>query len=482
MESLPIVTEDWTDESNTSTRKRWSWTNWTQDDTNLSYINNPRTTESKVGDDENNFIRRTTTDYRLLPNTTIAEYGLVDNVKIYDTDQTTVLKKVETDYNLSSVYVDKRIIGLPSETRSYGMDNSTLSLVSKMTYAYDEGDFSDTSLEQTITPIKHDSTYGASYIVGRANLTSTTRYDVTGTTSSVTSKVKYNTAGSPVAGISIDSDGNDRIIKTSYVDSFNDSSTPNTYAYATKLTNPNGNYSEVEYRYDIGANVWAESPGPNGNGTGKETVRTYDSLGRLDKQTLVNTGAYTRYEYPTSQIYGKVYSTVNDVTGNGVDSTDEVLSESWTDGAGRALKSRTEHPNSVGGYSGGFVEYNNLGQVTRSTTPTEINSSWAAVGDDSGNPNFLWTSQEYDWKGRTTREINTDGTDRLISYTGCGCAGGQVTTIQGELVPRDDIPTQNARRTQKVYSDILGRNYKTETMEWDGTTVYTTTTQKYNGT
>ncbi len=87
------------------------------------------------------------------------------------------------------------------------------------------------------------------------------------------------------------------------------------------------------------------------------------------------------------------------------------------------------------------------------------------------------------------RKINTDGidqatlndSDQLITYEGCGCAGGLVTTIQSELVPRDDQPTVNARRTQKVFQDIQGRTWKTEVMGWDGTTPYTTTVQTFNG-
>jgi len=64
--------------------------------------------------------------------------------------------------------------------------------------------------------------------------------------------------------------------------------------------------------------------------------------------------------------------------------------------------------------------------------------------------------------GSPWREINTDGTDRLMSYQGCGCAGGEVMTMQSELVPRDDQPLVNARRTQKVYADVLGRSFKTQ--------------------
>jgi YD repeat-containing protein len=119
--------------------------------------------------------------------------------------------------------------------------------------------------------------------------------------------------------------------------------------------------------------------------------------------------------------------------------------------------------------------------------PTEVNSSWAATGDDATR-GFLWTYQKYDWMNRVVRKINTDGDDSptwnpsdvLISYEGCGCAGATVTTVEGELVPRTDT-TGNARRKQKLYNDILGRTFKTETFEWDGTTVYSTIVNTYNG-
>jgi YD repeat-containing protein len=109
------------------------------------------------------------------------------------------------------------------------------------------------------------------------------------------------------------------------------------------------------------------------------------------------------------------------------------------------------------------------------------------VGADSTR-GWLWSYKKYDWKGRVTRIINTDGadgstlndSDQLFSYEGCGCAGGEVVTVEGESVP---VPGQSysARRKQKIYSDILGRQYKTEIYNWNGTTVYTTTVNKFNG-
>ena len=120
--------------------------------------------------------------------------------------------------------------------------------------------------------------------------------------------------------------------------------------------------------------------------------------------------------------------------------------------------------------------------------PTEVDPSWEPAGDDAVR-GFLWTHQKYDWMGRVVRKINTDGEDSavlndsdiLISYEGCGCAGGLVTTVQGESVPRDDQQAVNARRTRKVYEDILGRAWKTVVFKWDGTTPYTTTEQAFNG-
>jgi YD repeat-containing protein len=73
----------------------------------------------------------------------------------------------------------------------------------------------------------------------------------------------------------------------------------------------------------------------------------------------------------------------------------------------------------------------------------------------------------------------------LASYDGCGCAGGQVTTIKEENIVETDWQGQNpntlGRRTQKNYEDILGRTYKTEVLNWDAITPYNTTVVKFNG-
>ena len=346
--------------------------------------------------------------------TTLTQYGLPETVQLYDTDQTTVIKKSVTTYNLDSAYTSRRIIGLPSMTEAWGKNDQTNSLeyVSKMTYNYDEGDFSDSGLNQNISPVQHDSAnYGASFVTGRGLLTSTTRWDVTTPTNAanaITSSVKYNTAGAVVAQITPWDGTQTRTTRIGYADNWNAAGLPaNTYAYPTTLTDPAGaslgdpaHSSQVKYRYDIGANVWAQSPAPAGNTVGKTTERFFDSLGRLQKDLIVNTGAYMRYEYPTNGIQSKVFSTIIDTNNNGADSADEVLAESWFDGSGRVRKSRTEHPGSVGGFAATLAEYDLLGRTKRTTVPTEVDLSWNPAGDDYRGMNgsdyiWLWNRQEY---------------------------------------------------------------------------------------
>ncbi len=477
MEGLPIATEDWADGTSGFARQRWTWNAWTQDDENLAYTLNPRVIESRVGDNINT--KRTTIEYYLEPLSNIATYGLVKEAQIYDTDLSTVLKRAYTEYNLNSAYVSRRIIGLPAKTEVYGLETSGLNLVSKVTYAYDEGDFSDSGLSQNISPVQHDNTgYGALFTTGRGNLTSTTRWNVdfpTNSTEAVSQSVKYNTAGAVVSQISPgNTTGTTREVKISYIgtEMFSDTATDrNTYAYPTRIYDPAGNFSQVKYRYDIGANVEAKSPAPAGSQHGKKSKKTFDDIGRLLREAVwvdATEKSYIRYEYPANGVQSKVYATVTDANSNGPDTADEVLTESWADGAGRTRLSRSAYPGgTAGGFSGTAVEYNILGQVKRQSVPTEIDATWSFPVDT------LWKWQEYDWRGRVTKSTNTDGTFSEAHYEGCGCAGGEVVTIEGEQLA-------DGKRKQKVYSDIQGRQYKTEVLSWDGS-VYSSTVTKFNG-
>ena len=221
------------------------------------------------------------------------------------------------------------------------------------------------------------------------------------------------------------------------------------------------NSSTIEYRYDFGANVWAQSPTPygSGNSVGKTTSRLYsDTTGRLAKESILNTGAYTEYDYANTGNAVTTYSTIIDGHADGADSGDEVATETLLDGAGRVRKTRTANPGSTGGYTGKLVEYDILGRVKRESVPTEINSSWNPAGDDyrgmvGSDYNWLWNAREYDWKNRVTRTIpsdstGSDGKDTLYEYAGCGCSGSQITTVKGPMVNAYNVagPFRRLRR------------------------------------
>ncbi len=474
-EGLTLASEDCIGtDSECATRKRWTWTDWTQDNTNVAYRVNPRVIESRVGDGTNT--KKTNITYHFQSGSGWSVH-LPETVSVGDL--TTILKTHKTVYNWSTLYTNqsRRIIGLPVETTLWeGTTSGTL--MSKVTYAYDEGTLTGTDPVQNIAPTQHfTSSYGSSFNK-RGNLTSVTRHDVTGATSAVTSSIKYNTAGSPVSR----TDPLGRVVKLSYSDVWNDSVSRTTFAYPTTITDPAGNSSQIKYRYDIGANVWAKGPNLNQTVAGKETEREYDSLGRLLQQTVVNTGAYTRYEYPQNGVHSKVFSTLVDTNTNGPDTADEVLTESWFDGAGRIRQSRTEHPSSIGGWSATKTLYDILGRVTSQSVPTEVDNNWNPSDLDAG----LWkyTLNEYDWKDRITKVTNTDGTFKTMTYEGCGCAGGESVTIEGEEITETDWQgntTQTlGKRKQKLYSDTLGRNIKSEIFNWDGT-IHSSVSNDFNG-
>ncbi len=482
MESLPILVNDFANGSGLEL-KRSNWTKWTQDDENLSFIKNPRVVATKVSDNVSS--KKTEIGYKVLPDTTIAEYGLVEEVRLYD-GSNTLLKKSNTTYNLNTAYVSRRIIGLPSQSILYDGNSNPMS---KVTYDYDEFNFDGSGgLQQNISPIQHDNiNFGASFIIGRGNITSMTRHNVSNA-STVTSNLKYNTAGAVVGRITPWNGSLTRLTKIDYTDNFNDGgNSRGTFAYPKTITDPAGFSSTIKYRFDTGANVEAHSPTPHGSGNniGKHTKRLYDSLGRLERETVVNTGAYTRYQYFSNGIQSKTFATITAGAG-------EAESESWTDGAGRVLRSRSELPvaGSTSRWSGSLVEYDKLGRAIRSTVPTEIDSNWTPAGDDdrgldsNNNPVWLWNSQEYDWQNRVTKTINTDGTFQTISYNGCGCSGNMVMTVQGEEIFETDWsgnnPASLGKRTQKIYQDVQGRNWKTEILNWDNS-VYSTTTTAFNG-
>ncbi len=489
---LPSLVETWgsTTPGGSIIKQKSSVTTWKQDDENVSYKLNPRVEATNIYDFNALGViqNRARTEITYYPPVSIGD-GMScrrpEDVIEYEADATTVLRRTHTIYvPLSSEYTSRRIIGLVSEKRLYAQVQT---LMSKVTFAYDDPG----SILGAEQPVHHDNTnYTASFVSGRANLTSATRVDVLNQLPSTTSTIRYNTSGSVVKII----DPDNHEMEFSYVDQFSanglalDGARPATFAYPTILTDPDNYTSSTRYHYDFGAVTWKQTPKPNitANEPGPEQTVTYDSLGRIQRTTNLVNGAYTRYVYPSTvpgslnriDVYSTIVDGAND--GNGL----EAHSFKVFDGHSRVIASASSHPGDTAGFSGVVVLYDKMGRVSKQSNPTETSGSgtpsqWAAAGDDSlaGGLGWLYTKQTYDWKGRSLVTTNTDLSTKEASYAGCGCAGGAVVTVSDEGTVLNGVPK---KRQQKIYSDVLGRTVKTELFNWQGGSIYSATVSSYN--
>ncbi|MEK7829576.1 MAG: hypothetical protein AAB401_00740, partial [Acidobacteriota bacterium] len=404
-------------------------TTWDQD-VYSSYQNNPRAIESKVIDVANgNLTRRTVIDY--------VGYNLPADVYEYDYNQTTLLRRSHTDY---ISYTSQRIIGLPSAQMLYDGSNA---LQSKVTYSYD-----DAGLLQNLSPapVSHDgANYGLGFVAGRGNMTKARRYDVNDASGNtyVESQTGYYISGSPA----FTRDALNHQTNIFYTDNFSNVSNSNTYAYPTQIQDPDGYWSYLQYHFHWGEVVRATNP------KGASVFNEYTTYGRLWKTTNEVNGAYTRYDFASNQYFIKSYSTVQDGLG-------EFYSITVFDGHGRVRATVSDHPGSTGQYRGVYNVYDTMGRQSQVSNPTEINSTWNPAGDDvvsGSNGGWRWSQQTYDWKGRPLVSTNQDGTTSSASYVGCGCSGGDTTTVIDEM-----------GRRQKMYRDVLGRTTQTEVLKLSG--------------
>jgi thermitase len=426
-------------------KKKWTTAFYMQDDTNLGYKKNPRVTETNIYDSDNNR-KRTTIDYGAY-----WQWGLPNLTREYAADGVTEIRHTFHDYNLSQAYLDQRIIGLVSAIHV----SNTAQWQTKIVYSYDATGDQLQATQPGAT--QHDANYGTG-MTARGNVTSISRYDVNdinNANSALTTRIGYDTDGS----IIFSRDPLNHQASFSYADSFSDNITRNTFAYPTTITDPDNFSSIAKYNYDLGLVTQTQTPPPAGQTQGAIQTFEYDATGRLSKVNNINNGAYRRWVYDPSG-YVSTFDTIQS-------GSPEAYSVTVYDGAGRVRATGGDNPNSVGGYRGQFTLYDVMGRVSQTSNPAEINGGWVPVNDDAAG--WVWTQQAYDWKGRPTTTTNPDGTTKLATYGGCGCAGGEVVTLRDEV-----------GRYQRMTADVLGRAWKSEVLNWDGTTVYSTTVNNYN--
>jgi YD repeat-containing protein len=435
---------------NPTTPKKTTVTDWTQDLTNVGYQLNPRTTATTISDSDGNR-SRTSIEY--------ASFGLPFDVFEWGpvgSTGWTLLRRSHTDYDLSEVYMFRRIIGLRKQQFLFSNEDNTQRLYTKVSYEYDAG--GEFMVSQG-SPVQHDeSNYGVSLVQGRGNVTSVRRWDVNHETDinyTTVTRTGYNTTGSPI----FSRDALNHQSTISYTDAFSVDGTSTTtlgfttLAYPTTVYDAENYAATSKYNYDLGLVTRVTNP------LGAAQTTQYDSAGRVRQVTNAVNGAYTRWVYPTSQTIVNQFTTINDLS-------NEPYSATILDGAGRVRATASDFPNSTGHYSGHFTLYDVMGRAVQQSNPTEMTHNWVAAGDDAVG--WYSSSQTYDWKGRPLVTTNQDGTTKEASYGGCGCAGGAVATVQDEI-----------GRRQRTTSDVFGRAFKSEVLKPDGS-IYSATLSAYN--
>jgi RHS repeat-associated protein len=421
-------------------KKKWTTIGWTQDDTGLSYQKNPRVTETNIYDAEGNR-RRTVIDY--------GQYGLPNVVHEYAADGTTEIRQTLTTYNLSQAYLDRRIIGLVSEVQRSNVSQTQ----EKISYTYDEP-----SRLQAVpaAATQHDTAYSTS-LTARGNVTAVSRWDVSDINNQakrLITYVNYYTTGTPIS--TTDPANHQSIV--AYTDSFSDGSNRNTFAYPTTVTDPDGFQTITKYNFDFGGVSWTQTPSPNAAQTAPTQDFSYDSVGRIQQITNNVNNAHVRWVYSTSGTVVSTFSTI--VSGLG-----EAFSGEVVDGGGRIIGTISDHPGSTGLYSAQLSTYDYMDRLVQQSNPTEVTAAWVPTGDDGA---WFYTLQTYDWKGRPIQTTLPDGSTRENLYGGCGCAGGEVTTVRDER-----------GRRRKLTMDVVGRLKQVDELNWDQS-VYSTTTYTYN--
>ena len=411
---LPSMTETYgktTPDQPTAIKQRTGVNTWTQDDENASFLLNPRVKEAHVYDfDASGQIKnhkRTRTTFVSINLGDGTSCNLPEDIYEYQANATTVLRRTHTDYHaLSSAYTSRRVIGLPSESRMYEVNpgSGAETLMTRVAFAYDAAG----SIQGTDAPIQHDNTnYSSSFLVGRGNLSSVTRYNVLSGQSTVSS-AKYDTAGSPRK--TIDPLGHE--VNVGYADSFSDGINRNTLAYATSVTDPDGFTATSQYNFDHGLITRSQTPPPAGHTVGPIKKFTYDSKTRLEKVAMEINGnpdySHTSFAYPDSQNRVDTFTTIEPGQG-------EAPAFKLFDGHGRAIAMASAHPGSSGGFSAKLMLFDKLGRNIKESNPTETNVSgsylqWQATGDDSpanGGSGWAYTNQTYDWNSRPLALTNT---------------------------------------------------------------------------
>ncbi len=461
----------------------------------------PRIIETKVCDDRNSNntyqggtdkMRRTTISYVQLPNLMYTTIRLPEYIREHNEGDTgsSAYRTRKLSYLSNTEYISgsRRIVGLVSQDCLYSGDVGTLIARTDYNYDYNTTESGFVFLQDHSGAVsQHEgASTNTAYQTGgqprRGNLTKAMRYSVD-SNGSPSMPIVYKTGYHSTGTVACSTDGIDTH-KTSvfYNDSFTHgymtAPSPATYAYPTRVQDPDNFSSMVKYHYDHGGVTEAIDPKSYAGTQTTKVVTLYDTKGRVERTVVVKDGApysYSRNVYSNDHNWMQTLATVR-VSPPAINqnASEETFVLHLLDGASRERITISEHPGSMGTLKSQYVVYDFMGRINESSNPTEVNGYWAPAGLDAAGYSVM--RYEYDWKGRSTVTYNQDyhatnnpASKRTVSYGGCGCAGALTVTSTDEV----------GRKTVSSY-DIFGRMEKMDTYKANGNDICLTETYQYD--
>ncbi len=263
--------------------RRESQQDWTQDDTQLSTIQNPRIIWTQKVMTEIAAPSWQRTIRREFSYASTSDYsGNVKEIRDYDYNGT-LRRKTTLNYlhEANGAYAPLNILDRVTDTLIYDGSNH---LVSKTVTAYD----SVSPLYAAANSIRHDASFGTTYMT-RGLPSSVTRWYNIAQNLSVVSSVRYDECGNLRQAI-------DPRSNSTFTDYWL-SSSDNAYAFPLRVTNALGHVASAAYSYKSGA-VLSQTDANN-----KVTTLTFDSLDRVTQVTKADGGRKT-YTYVVDPYYG----------------------------------------------------------------------------------------------------------------------------------------------------------------------------------
>ncbi|MEK7831169.1 MAG: hypothetical protein AAB401_08800, partial [Acidobacteriota bacterium] len=314
-------------------------------------------------------------------------------------------------------YPAQNILALPQEVSVYS--GAGVTLLTRVTNSYDQtGSFTDSNGQtanyfidaSADAAIQHDNANYSAGFTARGNLTGVTQHSVLNGAingSRLVKRVSVDTNGN----VRAETDAANNRKQIEYTDNYLDKpgSVGNTCVYPYSTSDPTGFRSGAQWLYYTGQSKKTFNL-LSGSSTEQQVVTTTYDFADRPLQTNRPDGGWVKTAYWDNWLAS--------VTSQQVDSGKVRYKFELMDGAGRAYKKASDHPDGVSAkYAGQVTVFDVVGQVEDSSNVLAVDGSWIPGWEDSGKQ-FLWTHLTRDELARLKLVTLPDNNTRLMDYTG----------------------------------------------------------------